>query len=324
MKKIFCLASLLILLRVSLGLAQSGRIELNVNYPAIGGLSTALWVAVEAKTFEKYGVKVNPIYIPTSALAVRAMLAGELPIGLGAGKPVIEAALAGADLTIIAGVVNVPAFYLMALPEIRSLQDLKGKTVGVTRLGSATDFTIRYVLRTAKINPEREVTVLQVGGMPELAAALSKKLIAAAALSPPTNLRAQQAGAKVLIDMAQAGVHFPHMVFFGRRSYLRTDQESVLNFLKGYADGLQRMASDKPLAKKVIQKYIRESNEEVLEATYQYGLDYIVRVPYPAREGIIEVLRQSEHPKAKAASPDEFVDVSLIKMLEKDGFFARR
>ncbi len=324
MKKIFCLASLIILLTVDLGLAQSGRVEINVNYPAIGGLSAALWVAVEAKTFEKYGVKVNPIYIPTSALAVRAMLAGELPIGLGAGKPIIEAALAGADLTIIAGVVNVPAFYLMALPEIRSLQDLKGKTLGVTRLGSATDFTIRYVLKGAKINPERDVTVLQLGGMPELAAALSKRLISAAALSPPTNLRAKQAGAKVLIDMAHAGVYFPHMVFFTRRSYLRTDRESVLNFLKGYADGLRRMVSDKTFAKKVIEKYIREKNDDVLEATYQYGLDYIVRLPYPARGGIIEVLRQSEQPKAKTVSPDEFVDVSLVRSLEREGFFAQR
>ena len=250
MKRVFCLAVLLSLLTWSLGLAQSSKVEINVNYPAIGGLSTALWGGGEARTFEKYEVKVNPIYIPTSALAVRAMLAGELPIGLGAGRPVIEAALAGADLTIIAGVVNVPAFYLMALPEIRSLQDLKGKAVGVTRFGSATDFTIRYVLRAAKINPEREVTILQVGGMPELAAALSKGLIAAAALSPPTNLRAQQAGAKVLIDMAQAGVHFPHMVFFARKSYLRAERQSALNFFKGYAHGPGRMGGDRGLGKK--------------------------------------------------------------------------
>jgi ABC-type nitrate/sulfonate/bicarbonate transport system substrate-binding protein len=88
MKKAFSLTLLLILIHAGRGLTQAGMVELNVNYPAIGGLSTALWVAVEAKTFEKYGVKVNPIYIPTSALAVRAMLAGELPIGLGAGKPI--------------------------------------------------------------------------------------------------------------------------------------------------------------------------------------------------------------------------------------------
>ena len=153
---------------------------------------------------------------------------------------------------------------------------------------------------------------------------LSKRLIAAAALSPPTNLRAKETGAKVLIDMAQAGVYFPHMVFFTRRSYLRAERQSALNFLKGYADGLERMASDRVLAKKVIQKYIREKNDEVLETTYQYGLDYIVRLPYPAKEGIAEVLRQSEHPKAKNATPDDFVDLSLTKSLETQGFFARR
>ena len=323
-KKVFSLTILLLLLSAGHGLTQASRVELNVNYPAIGGLSTAFWVAVEAGTFEKYGVKVKPVYIPSAALAVRAMLAGELPVGFGAGTPVIEATLGGADLVIIAGVVNVPAFYVMSQPEVQSLKEIRGKAVGVTRLGSATDFTIRYVLRGAGIDPEREVTILQMGGMPELAAALSKRLIAAAALSPPTNLRAKRAGAKVLIDMAKAGVPFPHMVFFTRRSYLQSHREILLNFLKGYSDGLRRMVSEKAFTKQVIQKYIREKDDEVLEATYQFAVDYIVQLPYSTREGIAEVLKQSVHPKARTAVPEDFVDLSLVQALEKDGFFSRR
>jgi len=225
---------------------------------------------------------------------------------------------------IIAGVVNVPAFYVMSQPEVQSLKEIRGKAVGVTRLGSATDFTIRYVLRGAGIDPEREVTILQLGGMPELAAALSKRLIAAAALSPPTNLRAKRAGAKVLIDMAKAGVPFPHMVFFTRRSYLQSHREILLNFLKGYSDGLRRMVSEKAFTKQVIQKYIREKDDEVLEATYQFAVDYIVQLPYSTREGIAEVLKQSVHPKARTAVPEDFVDLSLVQALEKDGFFSRR
>jgi len=323
-RKIIGLTILLVLLSADHGLTQAIRVELNVNYPAIGGLSTAFWVAVEVGTFEKYGVKVKPVYIPSAALAVRAMLAGELPVGFGAGTPVIEATLSGADLVIIAGVVNVPAFYVMSQPEVQSLKEIRGKAVGVTRLGSATDFTIRHVLRGAGIDPEREVTILQLGGMPELAAALSKKLIAAAALSPPTNLRAKRAGAKVLIDMAKAGVPFPHMVFFTRRSYLQSHREILLNFLKGYSDGLRRMVSEKAFTKQVIQKYIREKADEVLEATYQFAVDYIVQLPYSTREGIAEVLKQSVHPKARTAVPEDFVDLSLVQALEKDGFFSRR
>ena len=324
MKRIFIFTFLFALLSPVYLFSQATRVKLNVNYPAIGGLITGLWVAADGKILEKYGLEVKPVYIPGAALAVRAVLAGEVTIGFGGGKPVVDANLAGADLVIIGGVANVPAFYFMALPEIQTIGELKGKTVGVTRFGASTDFTMRYLLRNANIDAEREVNILQLGGMPELAAAISKRLIAAAPFTPPTNLWAKKAGAKVLLNVAEAGVHFPHVCIFTRRSYLRSNRETVLNFLKGYSEGLRRMVTDKAFAKAVIQKYNREKDQEILEATYQYGLDYIVRPPYPTREGIVEILRQSEHPKARAARPDDFLDLSLLKTLEEAGFFSRK
>ena len=322
--KTMLLSIVVIVCLIGHGWAQSTRAELNVNYPAIGGLSTALWVAADAGSFEKYHLKVNPLYILAAALSVTDLLAGELVIGLGGGAPVVDAALAGADLTIIGGVANVPAFYFMALPEIKSIAQLRGKTVGVTRFGSSTDFTMRHLLRAAKIDPEKEVTILQLGGMPELAAAISKKLIVAAPFTPPTNLRAEKAGAKVLVNVAESGIHFPHVCIFTRRSSIRNDREQFLNFLKGYGEGLQALLRDKTLAKKVIQKYNREKDDEIIEATYRYGLDYIVRPPYPTLEGIAEVLRQSSHPKAKTARPQEFVDLTMVKSLDEAGFFPRK
>jgi NitT/TauT family transport system substrate-binding protein len=324
MKKVTCLTLLFLLALAQPLFPQASRVKMNVNYPAIGGLVTALWVAAEGKIFEKYGLEVNPLYIPSAALAVRALLGGELAIAFGGGKPVVDAALAGAELVVIGGVANVPAFYLMALPEIQSISELRGKTVGVTRFGASTDFTMRHLLKNAKIDPEREVNILQVGGMPELAAAISKRLIVAAPFTPPTNLWAKKAGAKVLVNVAQAGVHFPHVCIFARRSYIRSNRETVVNFLKGYSGGLQRMVADKAFAKKVIQKYNREKDDEILEATYQYGLDYIVRLPYPTLEGVAEILRQTEHPKAKTARPEDFVDLTLVKGLVEAGFFTRK
>lgn len=135
---------------------------------------------------------------------------------------------------------------------------------------------------------------------------------------------AEKFGINVLFDMAKAGVPFPHMVFFTRRSYLQSHREILLNFLKGYSDGLRRMVSEKAFTKQVIQKYIREKDDEVLEATYQFAVDYIVQLPYSTREGIAEVLKQSVHPKARTAVPEDFVDLSLVQALEKDGFFSRR
>ncbi len=244
-------------------------------------------------------------------------------IALAGGAPVVNAALNGVDLVIIGGVANVPAFYLMATSDIKTLADLKGKPVGVSRFGSSTDFVMRYILTKHGFNPEKDVTILQMGGMPELAAAFSKRLIAAAALSSPTDVRARNAGARVLIDVSKTGVHFPHTAIFTRRSYLEANREVVLDFFKGYSEGIQRLMTDKGLGQQVIEKYTRDTNEEIIQATYQYALDYIVRPPYPTREGIAEVLRQSPSPDAKKATPDSFIDLSVVKELDDQGFFQK-
>ncbi len=299
------------------------RTKLNVVYPAISGVNAGLWVAAETNTFEKYGLEVKLIYIPTALQVTRVVLTGDSQIAFAGGAPIVNAALSGVDLVIIGGVANVPAFYLMAAPGVKDIADLRGQPVGVSRFGSSTDFVMRYVLMKHGFNPEKDVTILQMGGMPELAAALSKRLIAAAALSSPTDVRARNAGAHVLIDVAKEGIHFPHTAIFSKRSYLKANREVVLNFFKGYAEGIQRLVTDQSLGKKIIEKYTRDTDKEIIQATYQYALDYIVRPPYPTREGIREVLNQSPSSDAKKAAPDRFLDASIVKELDDQGFFQR-
>ena len=173
------------------------------------------------------------IYIPTALQVTRVVLTGDSQIAFSGGAPVVSAVLSGADLVFVGGVANVPAFYMMALPEIKSVADLKGKTVGVTRFGSSTDFALRYLMQKHGFNSDKDVTILQLGGMPELAAALSKRLIVAAPLSAPTHIRARAAGAQPLLDMAKAGVYFPHTAVITRRAYLKTNHETALNFFRG-------------------------------------------------------------------------------------------
>ena len=123
--------------------------------------------------------------------------------------------------------------------------------------------------------------------------------------------------------MASTGVSFPQSAIVTTRTYIQAHRDDVLNFLRGYAEGMQRMIADKAMAKKVIEKYTRENDPEVLESTYRYGVDYIAPIPYPAKEGIIEILRRSNHPKARSANPDEFIDMSLVRKLEDAGLFRR-
>jgi len=297
--------------------------KLNVVYPAVTGVMTALWVAAESKAFQKHGLDVSLLYIPSAPQVVRVMLAGDSQITVTGGAPVVSANLSGADFVFIGGIVNVPAFYVMAAPEIKTIEDLKGATVGVTRFGSSSDFAMRYVLQKHGLRAEKDVTLLQLGGMIELATALSKRLVTAATLSSPADLRARKSGARELVNMATTGVSFPQSAIVTTRTYIQAHQDDVLNFLRGYAEGMQRMIADKAMAKKVIEKYTRETDAEIVEATYRYGVDYIAPVPYPAKEGIIEILKQSNHPKAKSANPDEFIDMNLVRKLEDGGFFRR-
>ena len=127
------------------------RTKLNVIYPAISGINAPLWYATEQKLFPKYGLEVELIYIPTALQVTRVVLTGDSQIAFSGGAPVVSAVLSGADLVFVGGVANVPAFYMMALPEIKSLADLKGKTVGVTRFGSSTDFALRYLMQKQRI-----------------------------------------------------------------------------------------------------------------------------------------------------------------------------
>jgi ABC-type nitrate/sulfonate/bicarbonate transport system substrate-binding protein len=140
------------------------RIKLNVVYPAVTGVMTALWTAAEAKAFQKYGLDVSLLYIPSAPQVVRVMLAGDSQITVTGGAAVVSANLSGADLVFIGGIVNVPAFYVMAAPEIKTIEELRGATVGVTRFGSSSDFAMRYVLQKHGLRPEKDVTLLQLGG----------------------------------------------------------------------------------------------------------------------------------------------------------------
>jgi ABC-type nitrate/sulfonate/bicarbonate transport system substrate-binding protein len=176
---------------IASGRTASARDNLPIGYTAITGIKAGLWVAEEAGIFEKYSIQPHLILITSGSKMVQAMLGGDLPLAGAAGNAAVDAALAGADIVMIGALAKVPAFYIMALPEIKSIEDLRGKAVGVTRFGSSTDFTIRYLLRKHGLNPDRDVTMIQAGDLFAAAAMLKTKAIVAAPFSSPTNLRAQ-------------------------------------------------------------------------------------------------------------------------------------
>jgi ABC-type nitrate/sulfonate/bicarbonate transport system substrate-binding protein len=267
-------------------------------------------------------LEANLIYIQSASAVVQAMIGGEAPIALSGGKPVVDLVLEGGDGVFIGGITTVPAFYVMALPQIRSVEDLKGKPVGVTRFGSSSDFTMRVLLKKHGLEPFRDVPVIQVGGgMQGMAAALLKKAIFAAPFSPPTNLEVEKSGGHILVNMAKAGIPFPHVSIVSTRFFIRNHRPVVMAVVRAYSEGVKRMVGDKAFSLQVLQKYTRSKDPEVLESTYKFALDYVIRVPYPPREGIAEIIKDSKTPKAKDAKSEDFIDDSLVRELERSGLY---
>ena len=322
MKKTMRMTCLAILLLALSGPALA-RDRLANGYSSASGVFAGLWLAQDGKYFEKYDIDSHLVLIASGSLMVQAMLGGDLPIAGAAGSAAVDASLGGADIVMFGCMVKVPAFYIMALPEIKSVEDLRGKAVGVTRFGSSTDFTMRYVLRKYGLEPGRDVTLIQTGDVFAAAALLRTHSIVAAPFSSPSNLKAEEAGARVIMNMGKAGVYFPHDAFMARRSFINANTDLVLRFLKAYGEGVHRLFTDKEFSRRVIGKYARATDAKTLDTVYQYALDYVDKIPYNTREGIQEVLNQiaARNPKAKEAKPEEFYDDRFVKELDDQGFY---
>jgi len=152
---------------------------------------------------------------------------------------------------------------------------------------------------------------------------LRTRAIVAAPFSSPANLRAEEAGARVLMNMGKAGVYFPHDAFMARRSFINANGDLTRRFLKAYSEGVYRLFTDRELSGRAIARYGRASDAKTINAVYQYALDYVDKIPYNTREGVQEVLNQiaPRNPKTKTAKPEEFYDDQFVKELDNQGFY---
>lgn len=303
--------------------AQAQMTKLKVAYPTTVGSMGVVWVTKDAGLFDKYGLDATLIYISGSSKIVQAMLAKEIPISEIAIPAVIQANQAGADLVMLAGPNHKPGQKLMVKPQIKKPEDIKGKKLGVTRFGTSDDFLLRYLLGQWGIQPDREVALLQMGGSPEILAGLGSGGIDGGVLSSPLNLRAQKLGFNLLVDLSAIGVDYQGAGVVTTRSYVREHPEVIRAYLKAYVEGLARFKGDKDFSLKVLGKYSRIAEREMLEETYRhYAVNVMPRVPYPTMKGIQMVLDEiaSRNPKAREISPASLIDISFLKELDSSGF----
>jgi NitT/TauT family transport system substrate-binding protein len=284
-----------------------------------------VWIPHEAGIFRKHGLDVELLYVGGGGRAAQVVQSGEVPMGIFTGGAVVNANLAGGDLAVVASGMNVITFFLMARPEIRSIDDLKGKKVGVTRFGSATDFALGYSENKWPIKRGRDFTVLQMGGMPEMMQALKSRALDAATLNAEFTILARREGLKELVDMSTLGLSFPTSSIVTTRSFIKRNENAVRKFVRGFVEGNHFAKTQRAASTEVFKKYIRNDDREYLNALYYlYVLRYVPKVPAPSAESIKTVLDQmADNPRAAAAKPEQFIDARFFQELEREGFIQK-
>lgn len=312
----------LVVLSIMACIGTSRAAPMRVAYSAISGAMSSLWVAQEGGYFKREGLDTELLYIGGGSLLIQAMLGGDVPFAYGPSVPVINASLRGADLVLIGNTGNSLVFSVMARPEIKQPAQLKGKKVGVTRLGGSTDWALDAALKQWGLE-RSQITVIQTGGMPEGLAALTAGALDAVILSPPSNFRAAKAGMHELEDVGQLKITFPNTPLSTTRSFIRTNRDSALRFMRGFTQGLQRLRGDKEFSMKVLSKYTKVTDAETLSQLHQtYGVRYSGdRIPLVRPESIDEILKRTPGKEARDAKAGDFIDNGLLQELDKSGWF---
>ncbi len=293
-----------------------------VAYSAISATQAGFYLTKEMGIFEKNGLTVDIVYVAGGTRIAQALIAGEFPVAL-AGGAIVNANLAGGDIVFVGGVVNVPSFYVYVHPSIKKPEDLKGKALGITTYGSSTDFTLRYLLRKWGLEPDRDVKVIQSGGQPEILASMQAGAIQGGNLSSPGDYKAKKLGFTLLADFKNVGLDYPTVSLVSTRSYIKKDPATVKRFIAAYSEGVHRLFTDKELGIKIIAKYTRTQDREVLESSYAYATNFIEKTPRLPVKGVETILEQlaATNPKAKQHRAEDFIDASFYNELEKSGLF---
>jgi NitT/TauT family transport system substrate-binding protein len=297
--------------------------KLVLGWSAVSALNSPYWVIKDAGFAKQEGLDVDLIYIASSSTMAQAQLAGNVALSTANSQVVVDVGLQGGDLLAIGAVINEVAFYVMAPPEIKSVRDLKGKPVGVTRFGASTDFAIRKLLEKYGLQPIRDVPIIQIGGLPEIAAALSKRSIYAAPMSYPLAYVAEQSGMRILANLAKEDIPFMHVGITTSRRFVKERRAQAKAFLRAYGRAVRFMYTNKEDFKRIITHYSGIKDPGMLDGSVQYAYDFVEKVPLVKREAFQVTLDESvnKRPEAKQAKPDRFYDNSLVQELIDEGFF---
>lgn len=317
-KRLWLLSLLTLLVAVLIG-QKSTAAPITVGYPQLSGGSMPLWVIAENHLDQRYGIDVKPIYIAGGAILTHSLIAGDVTIALTGGA-VVGAILGGADLTYIGIGLSTYGFTVYAKPEIKDINDLRGKVFGVITKGASSDHAAIALFKRYGIRYGQDVQILYFARQGDLLASLQKGIISGGVFSSPTTVMAKRLGFKKLVDIASFKYPYPHNAIATRKSFIRQNPEAIKGFLKAYLASIKIIHEQPEVAKKALADFLGSKDPEMIDDSYDSLKDLFLKVPYMPDEAIRTVLSLSDNPKAATANPKDFYDNSLLKELEDSGF----
>jgi NitT/TauT family transport system substrate-binding protein len=320
---IFLIAILLYFSIIPRASAQLTRLK--TSYSALTANMAAYWLAKDAKIFEKHGLNVDVILIESGVTTVQALTAGETQIAMGGGTVAVSSHLAGSDIVSIASIEPRLPYALLAQKEIKTLDQLKGKKLAISRFGSASDLAARLILQRYGLVPDKDVTILQTGGTSTRLSALSKRSIDTTVLTPEFFNLGKKAGFTILVDPTQYDIPFPQLEVITTRAFLKAQPDIATRYMRAIIEGIYMVKNNPEPSIRAMSKYLRIDDREALEDVYRLYREIYPQIPHPSQAAIQTQLTWmgEKDPRAKAAKPEQFLDGTILKEIEKSGFVAK-
>ena len=302
--------------------AWSALCRVTMLWVAVSGSQAVAWVTKEGGYFTRNGVDVDLLYLAGSPTAAAALISGRVEFVQMAGPAVVTADAQGAHLVMVMGFVNQPVFVVMTTPDIQSPEQLKGKTVAVSKVGSSDDFMLREALSHWGLRPDTDVKITGVGSVSGQIAAIEKRLVQAVVVDPPNDVLAQQVGARLLARVSDLGIPYQAAGLVTTREYIRSHADVVARVVRAMTEGVHRIKTNRAFAEEVMAKYLKNSNPLVVDAAYEAYVNIFPRAPAPTKAGLAEIVKESTSSGLLKNPVDvnTMLDTSFVDKLQASGF----
>lgn len=300
----------------------AGQEKLRLAWAGFSPTNSPVWVIEDRKLLQKQGVTPEIISINASPTVLQALLANEIEAASISVTTLTSSRLAGADTVMILGVVPTFVDHIVSLSNITAVEQLKGKTAGVNRLGSTSDLGLRLALKKLGIDPEKDVKIIPTGGTAERFAALSKGITQFTIIPEPFLTQAEKLGFRNLFNISDLKIPFWWNGILSRESIIKTQRPLLSKLVRAMVEAIHIIKSDKEYAKTIFKKNLGINDPEGLERAYKDYSNAFPEFPYPNPEGVKTMLDDlaPKNPKAASADPKTYVDMSFVAELDKSGF----